>query len=89
MDSWSRRRAHRRDSGPHPRRTCRPAVAGRHADDVAATAFVPLVTVDGVIGTLLLGYDAPPTLSTEEQQLAAIIAAEVAFALERTALSSR
>ena len=52
-------------------------------EGIAAMAFIPLVTLDRVIGELMLCYDAPRTLGVDERQLAGVIAGQVAFALER------
>jgi PAS domain S-box-containing protein len=54
------------------------------AEGIAALAFIPLVSVGRVIGKFMLYYDRPYTLSGEERQLVEMIAAQVAFALERT-----
>src|SRR5687768_2748828 len=54
------------------------------AEGIAAMAFIPLVSVSGVIGTFMLYYDAPHPLAPDEIQLADLIAAQVAFAVERT-----
>jgi len=50
---------------------------------IAAMAFIPLVSVGRVIGKFMLYYDAPHTFEDEEVKLAAVIAASVAFAVER------
>jgi PAS domain S-box-containing protein len=50
---------------------------------VAALAFIPLVSVGRVIGKFMLYYDAPHVFENEEVKLAAVIAASVAFAVER------
>jgi PAS domain S-box-containing protein len=54
------------------------------AEGIAALAFIPLVSMGRVIGKFMLYYDRPTTLSGEDRQLAEMIAAQVAFALERT-----
>ena len=46
-------------------------------------AFIPLVSLGRVIGKFMLYYDAPHVFDDEEVQLAAVIAAAVAFAVER------
>jgi PAS domain S-box-containing protein len=53
-------------------------------DRIAALAFIPLLNVGRVIGTLMLYYDTLHTVSGEEQKVAEMIAAQVAFALART-----
>jgi PAS domain S-box-containing protein len=53
-------------------------------EGIAAMAFIPLVSVGRVIGKFMLYYDVPHELSPDELQLAGIIAALVAFAVERT-----
>lgn len=54
------------------------------AENIAALAFIPLVSLDRVIGKFMLYYPVPTTPSTDDLQLAAVIAAQVAFAVERT-----
>ena len=54
------------------------------AEGIAAMAFIPLVSLDRVIGKFMLYYAAPTTPTAEDLQLARVIAAQVAFALERT-----
>jgi PAS domain S-box-containing protein len=54
------------------------------AEGIAAVAFIPLVSAGRVIGKFMLYYDTPHTPSGEERQLGEVIAAQVAFALERT-----
>jgi PAS domain S-box-containing protein len=51
---------------------------------IAALAYIPLVSLDRVIGKLMLYYGAPTHASADVLQLAGVIAAQVAFALERT-----
>ena len=48
-----------------------------------ALAFIPLVSLGRVIGKFLLYYDTPHAFDDEEIQLAVVIAAAVAFAVER------
>jgi len=50
---------------------------------IAALAFIPLVSLGRVIGKFMLYYDSPHTFDDEEVELAAVIAAAVAFAVER------
>ena len=47
-------------------------------------AFIPLVSLERVIGKFMLYYAAPTPSSVEALQLASVIAAQVAFAVERT-----
>src|SRR5688572_2198509 len=54
------------------------------AEGIAAMAFIPLVSLGRVIGTFMLYYEEPHALSTDELQLASLIAWQVAFAVERT-----
>ena len=54
------------------------------AEEIAALAFIPLVSMGRVIGKFMLYYDTPHTLADEDRQLAEVIAAQVAFALART-----
>jgi PAS domain S-box-containing protein len=49
---------------------------------IAALGFVPLVSLGRVIGKFMLYYDTPHAFDDEEVQLAAVIAAAVAFAVE-------
>ena len=50
---------------------------------IVALAFIPLVSVGRVVGKFMLYYDRPHAFDDEEVQLAAVIAAAVAFAVER------
>ena len=50
---------------------------------IVALAFIPLVSLGRVIGKFMLYYDAPHAFDSEEIQLASVIAASVAFAVER------
>jgi PAS domain S-box-containing protein len=50
---------------------------------IAAMAFIPLVVLGRVIGKFMLYYDTPHEFDDEEVQLAGVIAAAVAFAVER------
>jgi len=54
------------------------------AEGIAALAFIPLVSLDRVIGKFMLYYAEPTNLGSEQLQLAMVIAAQVAFAVERT-----
>ena len=54
------------------------------AEGIAAMAFIPLVSLGRVIGKFMLYYNEPHALSTDELQLASLIASQVAFAVERT-----
>ena len=47
-------------------------------------AFIPLVSHGRVIGKFMLYYDVPHKFAAEELQLAGLIAAQVAFAVERS-----
>jgi PAS domain S-box-containing protein len=59
----------------------RPAIL---AEGIAAMAFIPLVSMGRVIGKFMLYYEAPHVFREDERQLAEMISAQVAFALERT-----
>jgi len=54
------------------------------AEGIAAMAFIPLVSLGRVIGKFMVYYDTPTVLGGEQLQLAEVIAAEVAFAIQRT-----
>lgn len=54
------------------------------AERIAAMAFIPLEDTHEVIGKFMLYYAEPHQLSTEDTQLACLIAAQVAFAIART-----
>jgi len=54
------------------------------AEGIEALAFIPLVSLERVIGKFMLYYAAPTPSSVEVLQLASVIAAQVAFAIERT-----
>ena len=53
------------------------------AEGIAAMAFIPLVSLGRVIGKFMLYYNEPHVLSSDDLQLACVIASQVAFALER------
>ena len=50
---------------------------------IAGMAFIPLVSLGRVIGKFMLYFAEPRELTAEEQQLALVIASQVAFAIER------
>ena len=54
------------------------------AEGIAAMAFIPLVSLGRVIGKFMLYYPVPQELGAEDLQLAGVVAAQVAFAVERT-----
>ena len=54
------------------------------AERIAALAFIPLVSLDRVIGKFMLYYASPTDPTADALQLAGVIAAQVAFAVERT-----
>jgi len=54
------------------------------AEGIAAMAFIPLVSLDRVIGKFMLYYSVATEPTAGVLQLASLIAAQVAFALERT-----
>jgi PAS domain S-box-containing protein len=55
-----------------------------HAEGIAAMAFIPLVSLDRVIGKFMLYYRTPGAPTPNDLKLAQIVAAQVAFAVERT-----
>ncbi|MDT0321662.1 SpoIIE family protein phosphatase [Streptomyces millisiae] len=57
-----------------------------HQDDKAAWAFLPLVTSDHVIGSLLLAYDSPRVFPPQERAVLSSAAGLVAQALDRARL---
>jgi signal transduction histidine kinase/ActR/RegA family two-component response regulator len=54
------------------------------AEGIAGMAFIPLVSLGRVIGKFMVYLDEPRSLSDDDLQLASVIAAHVAFAVERT-----
>jgi PAS domain S-box-containing protein len=54
------------------------------AEQIAALAFIPLLSLDRVIGKFMLYYPSPTESTADVLQLASVIAAQVAFAVERT-----
>jgi PAS domain S-box-containing protein len=54
------------------------------AEGIAALAFIPLVSLDRVIGKFMLYYGVPTAANTDALQLAGVVAAQVAFAVVRT-----
>jgi PAS domain S-box-containing protein len=54
------------------------------AEGIAAMGFIPLVSLGRVIGKFMLYYAEPTDLGEDDLQLAAVIASQVAFAVERT-----
>ena len=52
-------------------------------EGIAGLAFIPLVSLGRVIGKFMLYFDEPHELTPEEQQMALVIASQVAFAIER------
>jgi PAS domain S-box-containing protein len=58
-------------------------------EGIGALAFVPLVSRDRVICKFMLYYPSPHDPSADELQLAGIVAAQVAFAVERTQAESQ
>jgi PAS domain S-box-containing protein len=68
--------------------TAEPALSGLlpiiQGEGIAAMAFVPLVSRHRVIGKFMMYFDRPVQLGTGALELAGLIAAQVAFAVERT-----
>ena len=58
------------------------------AEGIAAMTFIPLVSVNQVIGKFMLYYGEPHVHAAEELQVANLIAAQIAFAVERTRTQS-
>ncbi len=61
-----------------------PYLSTIRAESIAGMAFIPLLSNDEVIGKFMLYFDAPCVLTGDDLELASTIAAEVAFAVERT-----
>jgi signal transduction histidine kinase/CheY-like chemotaxis protein len=65
-----------------------PALAGYEpvftSERIAAMAFIPLVSLDRVIGKFMLYFGEPGGIAGDALQLALVIAGQVAFAVERT-----
>jgi PAS domain S-box-containing protein len=59
------------------------------AEGIAAMTFIPLVSLGRVIGKFMLYYDVPHEPCADELQLAGVVAAQVAFAVERTRAEER
>jgi PAS domain S-box-containing protein len=59
------------------------------AEGIAAMAFIPLVSQRRVIGKFMLYSEVARHFTPDELQLAAIIAAQVAFAVERTRMDEQ
>jgi PAS domain S-box-containing protein len=59
------------------------------AEGIRAMAFIPLVSIDRVIGKFMLYYAAPAAPAVDELQLAGVIASQVAFAVERTRVAQQ
>jgi PAS domain S-box-containing protein len=60
-----------------------PFMPALEAERIAALAFIPLVSLGRVIGKFMLYFGDPHVFTAEEQQLATVIASQVAFAIER------
>jgi PAS domain S-box-containing protein len=54
------------------------------AEGIRALAFIPLVSLDRVIGKFMIYYATPTEVGADDLQLASVIAAQVAFAVQRT-----
>jgi signal transduction histidine kinase/CheY-like chemotaxis protein len=54
------------------------------AEGIAGMAFVPLVTLNRVVGKFMLYSDTPRRYSDAELRFASLVASQVAFAVERT-----
>jgi PAS domain S-box-containing protein len=54
------------------------------AERIAGMAFIPLVSLGRVVGKFMVYLDEPRALSEHDLQLASVIAAHVAFAVQRT-----
>ena len=64
--------------------SCQPFASAFEREGIAALVFVPLVNQDRLIGKFMLYYREPTPPSAAVLQLAGVIAAQVAFAVERT-----
>ena len=60
-----------------------PYLATIAAEGIAAMVFVPLTTDRGVIGKFMLSYGEPHEMTAAELQMASVIAAQVAFGVQR------
>jgi PAS domain S-box-containing protein len=60
-----------------------PYMPALQREGIAGMAFIPLVSLGRVIGKFMLYFAEPRELTAEEQQLALVIASQVAFAIER------
>ncbi len=61
----------------------RPFLPIIEAEGIAAMAFIPLLSLGRVIGKFMLYYPVPHELGADELQLAGVVAAQIAFAVER------
>ncbi|MGE0451749.1 MAG: ATP-binding protein [Vicinamibacterales bacterium] len=61
-----------------------PFLSTIEAEGIAAMTFIPLVSLGRVIGKFMLYFERPYAVGAGELQLAGLIAAQVAFAVERT-----
>ena len=52
-------------------------------EGIRALAFIPLVSQRRLLGKFMLYYDAPTTIEAEQIELVGVLAAQVAFAVER------
>lgn len=59
------------------------------AEAIAGMAFIPLHSNDDVIGKFMLYFDEPCALTDDDLMLASTIAAQVAFAVDRTRTESQ
>ena len=57
------------------------------AEQIGALAFIPLEAAEGVIGKFMLYFTEPRGLDVQELQLVGVIAAQIAFAVERARAS--
>jgi PAS domain S-box-containing protein len=62
----------------------RPYLPVFSSEGIAALAFIPLVSLDRVIGKFMMYYAEPTAANDDDLKLASVIAAQVAFAVERT-----
>ena len=61
-----------------------PFLATIQAEGIAGMALIPLVSLGRLVGKFMVYLDEPRDLSDEDLQLATLIAAHVAFAVQRT-----
>jgi PAS domain S-box-containing protein len=61
-----------------------PFLPALRAERITALAFIPLDAGDGVLGKFMVYFNEPHEMSAEDLRIAELIAAQVAFAIDRT-----